>query len=120
MPSGKHCVIAGGETTVILGEKYGKGGRNQEFALAAASYLRGMKDVVLLSCGTDGIDGNSDAAGAIVDNTTYDRCLREGYEPSEYLKNHDSYSLLKQIGALIYTGPTLTNVMDIQIALIKK
>ena len=113
------CIISGGETTVTIhGE--GKGGRNQEFCLAAAM---GIKDlplkVVILSGGTDGNDGPTDAAGAIVDPTTVIRGREKGMEASEYLANNDSYNYLKEIDDLLVTGPTNTNVMDVRILLVK-
>jgi hydroxypyruvate reductase len=110
------CILAGGETTVtILGG--GKGGRNQELALAAAIALSGKAVATLASIGTDGTDGPTDAAGAIVDSTTVDRARAIGLDPQAYLDDNDSYNLLKPVGDLLITGPTGTNVMDIMIAL---
>jgi glycerate 2-kinase len=106
------CVIAGGETTVtIRGE--GKGGRNQELALAAAYSLRGLQNVLLASIGTDGSDGPTDAAGAWVDGTTLDRAAELGLDPAAVLAANDSYTLLDACGNLIRTGPTHTNVNDL-------
>jgi glycerate 2-kinase len=111
------CILAGGETTVtIRGE--GKGGRNQELALSAALKLGEAKSVVIASVGTDGTDGPTDAAGAIVDTTTVARAHQAGLDPMEYLNRNDSYNLLEPIGDLLITGPTGTNVMDLLIALI--
>jgi len=111
------CLLSGGETTVtIKGE--GKGGRNQEFALAAAVEAADMGNVVLLSAGTDGSDGPTDAAGAFVDETTVLRAQKCGLEPHEYLTGNNSYIFFKILGDLYTTGPTNTNVMDLQIALI--
>ena len=112
------CIIAGGETTVIIhGE--GKGGRNQEFALSAAMEIEGCEGIVILSAGTDGTDGPTDATGAIVDfNTCKDAREKFRLSPEEYLKNNDSYNFFKKTGEHIITGPTMTNVMDIMISLI--
>ncbi len=84
--------------------------------MAAAFEIRGEK-VTLLSCGTDGSDGPTDAAGAIVDGTTIDRCRMQGLDPERALRKHDAYGLFERLGDLVKTGPTGTNVMDIQIAL---
>ncbi len=109
----RHAVIAGGETTVTLDAASGNGGRNQELALAAAQVLRGASNVVLLCAGTDGIDGTTTSAGAVVDGETYGRIVR----PMELLVAHDSAGALRQAGALLTTGPTGTNVMDLAIGL---
>ncbi len=117
---GKWCVLAGGETTVSLGRKHGKGGRNQEFALTAAFELKGFADKQIgMAClGTDGNDGPTDAAGAFVDASTLARARRLGFDPRRHLERHDAYPLFEGIGDLVKTGPTCTNVMDIQIALV--
>ena len=107
------CVISGGETTVTLKGR-GKGGRNQEFALAAAIDVAGLPDTVILSAGTDGSDGPTDAAGAIVDGDT----LRRKPDARRFLDNNDSYHYFAALGDLIKTGPTLTNVMDVQLVLV--
>lgn len=117
--SGKTCIIAGGETTVDLGVVSGKGGRNQEFALTAALEIASVPDVTILSCGTDGTDGPTDAAGAVVDGDTVNYCITAGINPLSTLEQHNSYVLFEKIGNLIKTGPTFTNVMDLQIALIQ-
>jgi len=110
------CVISGGETTVaIRGD--GKGGRNQEFALAAAIEIQGTESVAILSAGTDGTDGPTDAAGGIVDGTTIQRGKSRGLDPSDYLNRNDSYHFLQVVGDLLITGPTLTNVMDLRVIL---
>jgi glycerate 2-kinase len=109
------CVISGGETTVTI-RGNGRGGRNQEFALAAALDIAGLKDVVILSAGTDGTDGPTDAAGAIVDETTI---ARAGLDASAYLANNDSYRFFENLGDLIKTGPTGTNVADVRILLLR-
>ena len=113
------CVLSAGETTVhVTGG--GRGGRNQEFALAMATGLRGLHPgVVVASVGTDGVDGPTDAAGAIVDTTTAQRARDAGLgDPQRYLDNNDSYDFFLGLGDLIQTGPTATNVGDIQIMLI--
>ena len=112
------CVITGGETTVTI-RGMGIGGRNQEFALAAALDIAGIKDVLILSAGTDGSDGPTDAAGAIADGTTLDRARRQGLDAAKYLAENDSYSFFHPLGDLIKTGPTGTNVADIQIILVR-
>ena len=118
--SERLCVIAGGETTVTLGSESGVGGRNQEFALAAALEIDGMDGITILSCGTDGTDGPTDANGAIVDGKTVESCRKAGLQLQEALEKHDSYTLFSNSGNLIKTGPTYTNVMDLQIAIIEK
>ncbi len=105
------CLLSGGETTVTL-RGSGKGGRNQEFALAAALAISGLPGVTVLSCGTDGTDGPTDAAGGIVNGATADSQARAA------LDNNDSYPYLKARNALVITGPTGTNVMDMQVMLI--
>jgi len=113
------CVIAGGETTVtVTGD--GKGGRNQEMALSAAVMLEGMNDVAFLSGGTDGTDGPTDAAGGVVDGGTVAAGERRNLDPHDYLARNDSYHYLKSVDGLLVTGPTGTNVMDIQILLVGK
>jgi hydroxypyruvate reductase/glycerate 2-kinase len=114
----KMCIITGGETTVRVTGK-GKGGRNQELALTFASKIKGIPGITLLSAGTDGIDGNTDAAGAIVDGFTIEKGNSMGLNYQDYQKNNDSYNFLKATGNLIFTGPTGTNVMDMQIMIIR-
>jgi len=111
------CIISGGETTVTI-HGSGRGGRNQEFALAAAMELSGTDEIVLLSAGTDGTDGPTDATGGLVDGETAGRVRTRGMEPGTYLANNDSFVVLDEAGALIRTGPTGTNVMDVQITLL--
>ncbi|RLG41509.1 MAG: glycerate kinase, partial [Thermoproteota archaeon] len=106
------AVIAGGETTVTVTGQ-GIGGRNQELVLGAVRDLSGMDGVSLASIGTDGIDGVSEAAGAICDGHTLDRALKEGLRPETFLKNNDSHTFFSWLGDLLITGPTLTNVMDV-------
>jgi len=111
------CIISGGETTVAI-QGAGLGGRNQEFALAAAIEIDGLEGVVVLSGGTDGTDGPTDAAGGIVDGTTVQRARDKGLDARSYLERNDSYPFLKTVGDLLITGPTLTNVMDLRLVLI--
>jgi hydroxypyruvate reductase len=106
------CIISGGETTVTLHGK-GKGGRNQEFALAAAVGIAGLDNVLVFSAGTDGTDGPTDAAGAQADGLT----LSRGPEAPRRLANNDSYNFFAPLKDLIMTGPTGTNVMDIHLIL---
>jgi glycerate 2-kinase len=106
------CIISGGETTVTL-RGDGKGGRNQEFVLAAAMDISELPGVCVLSGGTDGTDGPTDAAGAIADTYT----LRRGPDAAAYLARNDSYSYFERLGDLVKTGPTGTNVMDVRIVL---
>jgi len=112
------CVISGGETTVTI-RGQGLGGRNQEFALAAAIDIAGLGDTVILSAGTDGTDGPTDAAGAIADGATLARAQSLGLDASAYLSNNDSYHFFQATGDLIKTGPTGTNVADIQLILVR-
>jgi hydroxypyruvate reductase len=111
------CVISGGEPTVTV-RGAGLGGRNQEFALAAALDIAGLEGVVVLSGGTDGTDGPTDAAGAVADGTTVARAELSGMNAARYLANNDSYRLFDALGDLIKTGPTGTNVADVQIVLV--
>jgi len=111
------CIISGGETTVTIRGK-GLGGRNQEFALAAALEISGLEKVVVLSGGTDGTDGPTDAAGAIVDPTTLVRAKALGLDPRGHLENNDAYPFFQRLGDLLITGPTQTNVMDVRIMLV--
>ena len=111
------CVISGGETTVRV-RGAGKGGRNQEFALAALSALPVDHPTVLISAGTDGIDGPTDAAGAIVDSTTMARAASLSLgSPERYLDANDAYRFFEPLGDLFVTGPSGTNVADIQVAI---
>jgi hydroxypyruvate reductase len=112
------CIISGGETTVTI-QGSGLGGRNQEFVLAAACDIDGLENVVVLSAGTDGTDGPTDAAGAIADGRTMYRAKECGLDPMAYLKNNDSYHFFESLGDLVKTGPTNTNVMDLRILLVK-
>ncbi len=114
----KHdCLIFGGEPTVNL-QGSGMGGRNQELAMLIAERIKGKKEISFLSAGTDGNDGNTDAAGAIADGTTVHRASEKNLNYTDYLSNNDSYNYFKAIDDLVITGPTNCNVMDIQIVLI--
>jgi len=106
------CLIVGGETTVtVRGE--GRGGRNQELAMAAALALEGWEDVALVTLATDGNDGPTDAAGAVAIGDTIARARRLGLEAREYLQRHDSYPFFGALGDRLLTGPTNTNVNDL-------
>ncbi|MBM4305947.1 MAG: glycerate kinase, partial [Deltaproteobacteria bacterium] len=111
------CILSGGETTVTI-RGSGQGGRNQEFALAGALEINGLEKAVLLSGGTDGTDGPTDAAGAIADHRTIARAKQMDMDPMKYLDNNDSYSFFKNLSDLLITGPTRTNVMDVRMVLI--
>jgi len=112
------CLLSGGETTVTL-KGNGLGGRNQEFALAAGLDIEGSENVVVLSGGTDGTDGPTDAAGALADATTAQRARAAGLDIDRYLDNNDAYPLFKKLGDLLVTGPTRTNVMDLRVVLVR-
>jgi glycerate-2-kinase len=108
------AIIAGGETTVRI-KGSGKGGRNQELALAAVKTISDRKDILLCSIASDGIDGPTNAAGAIIDGITYQEGLQKGLQPETFLEKNDSYHYFKKINGLIITGQTGTNVMDLVI-----
>jgi len=111
------CILCGGETTVtIQGE--GKGGRNQEFALSAACAIENLDDVVILAGGTDGNDGPTDAAGAIVNGRTLARAAELGLDPRDHLQRNDAYHFFQPLQDLLMTGPTGTNVMDIYMVIV--
>ncbi len=114
------CLLSGGETTVTLGSSPGRGGRNQEFVLATVVYLggAGLRNMVVLSGGTDGEDGPTDAAGALADESTLTRAAAAGLDPVAYLERHDAYSFFEATGDLLKTGLTQTNVMDVRVTLI--
>ena len=115
-----RCLLSGGETTVTV-KGNGLGGRNQELALAFAIAIEGRDGITLLSAGTDGTDGPTDAAGAIVDSGTLSLTKRYGIDAASYLENNDSYHFFKRLDSIsgerhhLMTGPTGTNVMDLQI-----
>jgi glycerate 2-kinase len=111
------CLVLGGETTVTVTGN-GKGGRNQELALSAAIALDGWPDILLMAVATDGGDGPTDAAGAVVTGSTVDRARAMGLDPHAALARNDSYSFFKALGDLIQTGPTGTNVNDLLFILV--
>ncbi len=111
------CLLSGGETTVTVRGK-GLGGRNQEFVLAALLALDGIGPVTILSAGTDGIDGPTDAAGAIADSGTLERATGLGLDARRFLDDNNSYCFFESVGALLKTGPTGTNVMDVRVFLV--
>jgi glycerate 2-kinase len=115
-PDTPSALVLGGETTVTVNGS-GCGGRNQELALAAAIELAGASPAVILAAGTDGIDGLSDNAGAIVDPTTIERLRRAGIDPGESLADNDSGTALETVSDCIRTGPTGTNVCDVTLVL---
>ena len=116
------ALIGGGETTVTLpaGGGVGRGGRNQEFALAAARHLVSLAPALLVSAGTDGIDGRTDAAGAFADDTTVRRAAAAGLDIDAALREHASYDFFARLDDLLVTGPTGTNVGDLQVLLMGK
>lgn len=122
-PGERRCLLAGGETTVMV-RGTGRGGRNQELALAFALEIAGTEGISLLSAGTDGTDGPTDAAGALVDGMTVPKARERGLEPSLFLENSDSYAFFHAFDERsgeqthIKTGPTGTNVMDLQVMLV--
>ena len=113
----KLAFLAGGETVVHLTGK-GKGGRNQELALAAAPHLEGLSDVCVFSVGSDGTDGPTDAAGGYADGTTNAALTAQGLSVYDVLQENDAYHALEKVGGLIITGPTGTNVNDVAVALV--
>lgn len=126
---GRACLVWGGETTVTVGDAPGLGGRNQELALAAAAEIAGTDaaddsaastaGITIMSLATDGRDGPTDAAGAVVDGLTCTRIRAAGFDPATALRTHDSHPALDGAGALIRTGPTGTNVNDVMLALVE-
>lgn len=114
------CLLSGGETTVTLGDKPGKGGRNQEFVLAAMTHMgaEGLPGITILSGGTDGEDGPTDAAGAVADAHTWAKGLALQLDAHDALLRHDAYPYFDAVGGLIRTGLTGTNVMDVRVILI--
>ena len=111
------CALSGGETTVTIKGK-GMGGRNQEFALASSLGIEGLPGALILSGGTDGTDGPTDAAGAVADGTTVERAQALNLDPMAFLDNNDSYTFFEKLGDLLITGPTLTNLMDLRVILV--
>jgi glycerate 2-kinase len=112
------CLIAGGETTVTVRGK-GKGGRGQEFALAAALAMEGIEDAVVLAAGTDGTDGPTDAAGAIADGQSVARARAQDLDPAARLAENDSHPIFSSLGDLVMTGPTNTNLLDLYLVLVR-
>jgi glycerate-2-kinase len=118
-PGGRPlCLISGGETTVKVTGR-GRGGRNMELALAFAIEARGIKGITLLSAGTDGTDGPTDSAGAFADGEIFQKARDMGINPSGYLEDNNSYEFFERAGGLFKTGPTGTNVMDVQIMIVE-
>jgi hydroxypyruvate reductase len=113
------CVIAAGETTVTVRGR-GRGGRCQEFALAAALELDGVEGVVALAAGTDGTDGPTDAAGGIADGTSVRRARALGENPRARLDDNDANPMLAALDDLVVTGPTNTNLLDLYLLLIER
>lgn len=114
----RAAIVWGGETTVSVGVATGLGGRNQELALAAATEIAGVEGVTLFSLATDGRDGPTDAAGAVVDGSTARVMRGAGVDAADALARHDSSRALDAVGALIRTGPTGTNINDLMVALV--
>jgi len=119
-PDRAICLISGGEVSCVVSGN-GAGGRNQEFVLYSAAKLSergfGTGPIAVLSCSTDGIDGNSPAAGAVSDPKSIEDAIRNGVDPGLYLAENDSFSFFSKTGGLVITGPTGTNVRDIRIIL---
>jgi glycerate-2-kinase len=115
--AGPDCLISGGEPTVKLVEdsQRGKGGRNQQLALAALAALGDSQGIALLSAGTDGEDGPTDAAGAFVTEDVVRAARRQQLDPQSYLARNDAYHFFHRTGGLFITGPTQTNVCDLRI-----
>jgi hydroxypyruvate reductase/glycerate 2-kinase len=115
------CLLSGGETTVTLGDSPGRGGRNQEFVLAAMVHLgaSGLERVTVLSGGTDGEDGPTDAAGAVGNERGWVAACDAGLDPNDALRRHDAYPFFDRIGGLLRTGLTGTNVMDVRVILVR-
>ncbi|NQU72936.1 MAG: glycerate kinase, partial [Rhodospirillales bacterium] len=113
-----ELLLSGGEVTVTLGEAGGKGGPNAEYALALAIALDGCADIHAIACDTDGIDGDGDAAGALISPHTLTRAAAAGMDPRAMLDRHDSYGFFNKLGDHVITGPTRTNVNDFRAVLI--
>lgn len=114
LPAGA-AVVWGGETTVRVGKSPGKGGRNQELALAAAAAIEGVEGAAVMSLATDGVDGPTDAAGGVVDGESGARVRAAGVDPREALRRHDSYPALEACGALLRVGASGTNLNDVMV-----
>ena len=113
-----RAIISGGETTVAVQNREGKGGRNLEYLLGLAIALDGAPGISALACDTDGIDGTEDAAGAVVVEDTLERARALGLDPAEYLRTNNAYVFFESLGDLVITGPTRTNVNDFRVILI--
>ncbi len=111
------CIVYAGETTVTV-QGSGRGGRNQEVALGAARQLAGEEGVLVFSGGTDGVDGPTDAAGAMATGSTLPRALALGLDPDDHLERNDAYRFFEPLGDLVTTGPTGTNVMDLMFVMV--
>ncbi len=109
------CIVSGGETTVTI-RGSGKGGRNQEFVLAAAADIVGLENTLIFSAGTDGTDGPTDAAGAVADGNTVIRSGRDALASA--LRDNDSYPFFADLNDLVITGSTGTNVMDLHLVMV--
>jgi hydroxypyruvate reductase len=112
----RTCIVSGGEVTVKVSAQVGSGGRNQHFALYSAGKIAG-ENITVLSAGTDGIDGNSPAAGAVVDGTTLERARLAGLDPAAHLREFNSFPLFQKLGDAIQTGPTGNNIRDLRVLL---
>jgi hydroxypyruvate reductase len=112
----RACIVSGGEVTIKVSGNAGVGGRNQHFALYCAQRIAAEK-ITVLSAGTDGIDGNSPAAGAVADGSTVERARMAGFDAAEYLQRFNSFPLFEKLGDAIQTGPTGNNVRDLRILL---
>jgi hydroxypyruvate reductase/glycerate 2-kinase len=112
------CLLFGGETTINV-NGIGTGGRNQHLALHTALLLKNHKGITLLSAGTDGSDGPTSAAGAVVDSATIKRAQASGIDPEKYLNDFDSFHFFERAGGHVITGPTMTNVMDVIVIIIE-
>lgn len=113
-----RAIISGGETTVTVKNARGRGGRNLEYLLGLAIALDGAGDICALACDTDGVDGTEDAAGAMVLPDTLERARRLGLDPHAHLRDNNSYVFFQQLGDLVVTGPTRTNVNDFRVILL--
>jgi glycerate-2-kinase len=111
------CLLFGGETTVKMTGK-GAGGRNQHLALLSAILLQNNPGITILSAGTDGNDGPTEAAGAVVDSETISGAISKNIDPEKYLSEFDSFHFFKKAGGHIITGPTMTNIMDIIVVIV--
>jgi glycerate 2-kinase len=112
----KVCIISGGEVTVKVPSNAGAGGRNQHFALYCAQKIAG-ENIAVLSAGTDGIDGNSPAAGAVADGTTVERAQKAGSDVAAHFDGFNAFPLFEKLGDAVQTGPTGNNVRDVRVLL---